>query len=280
MVGKFDPQLRIRYDQAAQELIPLIGEHGVNALAERSLFDPAGISMAHSQGRDYAGGVSYRPGAFAIWKGRHPRSPSAAGTALIVTFSELLSTCVGVPLTNHLLRQAWHGAAERRSRGELHLTPRVRFRSPNGSAPSRCSRRRCACAKRRSLAGAGDPHREDVSRRAGGDQAGHGSDARGERASGRHDGSGANSVRPGGAGQSSQGRVPGRGVARAENAAQRGARMGAHAARKGASAWTRHTRNSDHRAQRHVAGAHHRRSPRRVECWSRERFAWLPSRWM
>ena len=98
------------YDQAAQELIPLIGEHGVNALAERSLLLIRREFPWLTAKEEITPEVSPIAQVVRDLEGQAPAVALSAGTALIVTFSELLSTCVGVPLTNHLLSQAWHGA--------------------------------------------------------------------------------------------------------------------------------------------------------------------------
>jgi hypothetical protein len=97
------------YDQAAQELNPLIGEHGVNALAERSL---------HLMRREFTWLTAkdvLTPEVSPIAQLRldlerqAPPVALAAGAALIATFTELLSTFLGARLTKHLLGQAWPG---------------------------------------------------------------------------------------------------------------------------------------------------------------------------
>ena len=98
------------YDQAAQELIPLIGEHGVNALAERSLLLIRREFPWLTAKEEMTPEVSPLAQVVRDLEGQASGVALSAGIALIVTFRELLSACVGVPLTNHLLRQAWHGA--------------------------------------------------------------------------------------------------------------------------------------------------------------------------
>jgi hypothetical protein len=98
------------YDQAAQALIPLIGERGVNALADRSLILIRREFPWLTAKEEITPEVSPIAQVVRDLEGQAPAVAISAGTALIVTFSEMLSTCVGVPLTNHLLSQAWHGA--------------------------------------------------------------------------------------------------------------------------------------------------------------------------
>jgi hypothetical protein len=98
------------YDQAAQELIPLIGKHGVNALADRSLLlirrefpwltAKDGITPEVSPIGQVILDLEMQAPAIAL----------SAGAALIATFTELLSTFVGAPLTKLLLSQAWREA--------------------------------------------------------------------------------------------------------------------------------------------------------------------------
>jgi len=98
------------YDQAAQELIPLIGEHGVNALADRSVLLIRREFPWLTAKEEITPEVSPIGRVLLDLEGQAPAVALSAGAALIATFSELLSTFVGAQLTTHLLSQAWHGA--------------------------------------------------------------------------------------------------------------------------------------------------------------------------
>lgn len=95
------------YDQAAQELIPLIGELGVNALAARSVR----LVQREFPWLTVTQGIGPEVSPLAQVRVDLERQASAvaltAAVALIFTFSELLSTFVGAPLTGRLLSKAW-----------------------------------------------------------------------------------------------------------------------------------------------------------------------------
>jgi hypothetical protein len=103
------------YDQAAQELIPLIGERGVNALADRTvrLVQREFPWLTAKQGT--APEVSPLAQMRLDLEGQAAPVALSAAVTLIATFSELLSTFVGAPLTRHLLSQAWRGDPTDRS---------------------------------------------------------------------------------------------------------------------------------------------------------------------
>jgi hypothetical protein len=98
------------YDQAAQEIIPLIGERGVNALADRSLHLIRREFPWLTAKEEITPEVSPIAQVRLDLERQAPAVALSAGVALIATFSELLSTFVGAPLTQHLLSQAWRGA--------------------------------------------------------------------------------------------------------------------------------------------------------------------------
>lgn len=97
------------YEQVAQELTPLIGALGVNALAARSvrLIQPEFPWLTANHG------ISPEVSPLAQVRLDLERQPPpvalSAAVTLIATFSELLSTFVGAPLTARLLSQAWRG---------------------------------------------------------------------------------------------------------------------------------------------------------------------------
>jgi hypothetical protein len=97
------------YDQAAHELIPLIGELGVNALVARSvrLVQREFPCLTATQG--IAPEISPLAQVRLDLERQAPAVALSAAVALIATFSELLSTFVGAPLTRRLLSRAWCG---------------------------------------------------------------------------------------------------------------------------------------------------------------------------
>jgi hypothetical protein len=97
-------------EQAARELLPFIGHHGVNALAARSL------RLIQDEFPWLTSPPSPVPDSCPLARVRldlarqPPAVALAAAVSLIVTFSDLLATFVGASLTMTVLRQAWHGA--------------------------------------------------------------------------------------------------------------------------------------------------------------------------
>jgi hypothetical protein len=98
------------YDQAAQELSPLIGEHGVNALADRSLLLIRREFPWLTAKNEITAEASPIAQLLLDLERQAPPAALAAGAALIATFTGLLSTFLGARLTKHLLGQAWQGA--------------------------------------------------------------------------------------------------------------------------------------------------------------------------
>jgi hypothetical protein len=97
------------YDQAAQELIPLIGELGVNALVARSVR----LIQREFPWLTVAQGIAPEVSPLAQLRLDLERQATtvalSAAVALLATFSELLSTFIGAPLTRRLLSKAWRG---------------------------------------------------------------------------------------------------------------------------------------------------------------------------
>jgi len=96
-------------EQAATELLPLIGKLGVNALAARSLRLTQGefpwLTVTQAPAPELSPLAQIR-----LDLERQPAAVAlAAAVSLIVTFSDLLSTFVGGPLTVTILGQAWRG---------------------------------------------------------------------------------------------------------------------------------------------------------------------------
>ena len=115
---------RRAYDELARVVAPLIGQVGVDALAGRAL---------HLAQREYPWLVHTREGT-PVWTERTPRTPppeqaerpfaqvifclerqdpavaTEAAGAVFATFTGLLVTFIGEPLTASLLRKAWPDA--------------------------------------------------------------------------------------------------------------------------------------------------------------------------
>jgi len=101
---------RRAYDELAQVAAPLIGQAGVDALTGRAL---------HLTQRQYpwllpAGDPQQSEGLFArvIFRleRQHPAVATEAAGVLFATFTGLLVTFIGEPITARLLRKAWPDA--------------------------------------------------------------------------------------------------------------------------------------------------------------------------
>src|SRR4051794_9026221 len=90
------------YHRAAPELIPLIGEHGVNALADRSLLLIRREFPWLTANDEMTPEVSPIGQVVLDLEQQPPVLALSASTALIATFSELLSTFVGGSLAKDL----------------------------------------------------------------------------------------------------------------------------------------------------------------------------------
>jgi hypothetical protein len=98
------------YRQAEQQLVPLIGERGVNALADRSLVLIRREFPWLTAREGITPEVSPIGEALLDMEGQPPAVALSAGAALIATFCNLLETFVGAPLTTLLLGHALRGA--------------------------------------------------------------------------------------------------------------------------------------------------------------------------
>jgi hypothetical protein len=95
------------YDRAAQLLIPLIGELGVNALAARSVRLIQAEFPWLTAAQVTAPEVSPLPQVRSDLERQASAVALAAAVALLATFTDLLSAFVGAPLTTRLLSTAW-----------------------------------------------------------------------------------------------------------------------------------------------------------------------------
>ena len=98
------------YERLAQELAPLIGDAGLNAVCARSV---------HLTQREFswlvpADSAGPRDAPFAhvrlSLEGQDPAVAADAAVAVLATFGELLASFIGDSLTTRLLREAWPGA--------------------------------------------------------------------------------------------------------------------------------------------------------------------------
>jgi hypothetical protein len=97
------------FEQAARQLLPLIGERGVNALAARSLRLIQGEFPWLTATEEPVPELSPLAQVHLDLKAQPPAVALAAAVSLLVTFTDLLSTFVGASLTMSILGQAWHG---------------------------------------------------------------------------------------------------------------------------------------------------------------------------
>jgi len=95
------------WEQVASRLVPVIGARGVDALFSRSLHLTSAafpwLAVVGEQGRPDA----QRAGLKARLAGRETEAATAAGYALLVTFTELLASLIGEALTGRLLGPVW-----------------------------------------------------------------------------------------------------------------------------------------------------------------------------
>jgi len=95
------------WDQVAYRLAPVIGARGVDALFSRSLH----LTSAAFPWLAVVGEQGHRDAQLASLKarlaGRETDAATAAASALLATFSELLVTLIGESLTGRLLDPVW-----------------------------------------------------------------------------------------------------------------------------------------------------------------------------
>lgn len=95
------------WGQVASQLTPVIGARGVDALFSRSLHLTSAafpwLAVPGEQGRPAA----QRAGLKARLAGREADAATAAGSALLATFTELLASLIGESLSGRLLGPVW-----------------------------------------------------------------------------------------------------------------------------------------------------------------------------
>ena len=95
------------YERLAQELAPLIGEAGLNAVCARSVHltqrEFSWLAPADSSGPGDAPFADVR----LSLEGQDPAIATDAAIAVLATFGELLASFIGDSLTTRLLRAAW-----------------------------------------------------------------------------------------------------------------------------------------------------------------------------
>jgi hypothetical protein len=107
------------WHQVADRLAPVIGVQGVNVLFSRSLH----LTSATFQWLVNAGDRGSNNAQLATLEARlagcKPEISAEASYALLVTFTELLTTLIGEPLTDRLLNPVWE-PSRRRLNGRLN----------------------------------------------------------------------------------------------------------------------------------------------------------------
>jgi hypothetical protein len=95
------------YERLAEELAPLIGEAGINAVCARSVHltqrEFPWLAPADSAGPRDAPFTHVR----LSLEGQDPAVATDAAIAVLATFGELLASFIGDSLTTRLLREAW-----------------------------------------------------------------------------------------------------------------------------------------------------------------------------
>jgi hypothetical protein len=95
------------WTQVGQCLVPMIGTRGVDALFGRALQLTAATIPWLAAGLEYEDGSGPLANAMARLADRDPDAAEAASLVLLVTFTSLLATLIGEPLTDRLLDPVW-----------------------------------------------------------------------------------------------------------------------------------------------------------------------------
>ncbi|WP_348008537.1 hypothetical protein [Rhodoferax sp.] len=91
----------------AAQLEPVIGERGVGVLLDRALHLVGKKFPWLAQAGPLERGVDSLAHLQARFSSRNAQEAAEAGCALLVTFTELLATLIGEPLTERLLASVW-----------------------------------------------------------------------------------------------------------------------------------------------------------------------------
>jgi hypothetical protein len=98
---------RRAYDELARVLAPLIGQVGMDALAARAVHLAQREYPWLAKTRDPEQAEGPFPHASFSLERQGPALAIEAAAAVLATFTELLATLIGEPLTARLMRQAW-----------------------------------------------------------------------------------------------------------------------------------------------------------------------------
>ena len=95
------------WSRMADQLVPVVGTLGVEALFKRSVqLTSAAFPWMTPPGEE-ADGASLPARVTTLLAGREPDTAAQAGYSLLTTFTELLATLIGHSLTKRLLAPAW-----------------------------------------------------------------------------------------------------------------------------------------------------------------------------
>lgn len=95
------------WHQMADRLVPVIGARGVDVLFSRSLYLTSAAFPWLANAGDHGDSVAQLASLKARLAGREPDASAEASCALLVTFTELLTTLIGESLTGRLLGPVW-----------------------------------------------------------------------------------------------------------------------------------------------------------------------------
>jgi hypothetical protein len=89
------------------QLVPVIGTRGLDVLFRRALHQTTTAFPWLAASVDRGGSAGPLPSLMACLATQHTAAAAAAAEALLLTFTELLTTLIGESLTERLLAPAW-----------------------------------------------------------------------------------------------------------------------------------------------------------------------------
>jgi hypothetical protein len=89
------------------QLVPVIGARGLDVLFRRALHETTTAFPWLAASVDRGGSASPLPSLMACLATQHTAAAAEAAYALLFTFTELLATLIGEPLTERLLAPVW-----------------------------------------------------------------------------------------------------------------------------------------------------------------------------
>ncbi len=95
------------FREVAARLSPVVGDRGVDVLLRRALHLTSTAFPWLDLAQEEGDGAAPLTALHAHLATRDARSAADAGQALLVTFTELLATLIGTPLTRRLLAPVW-----------------------------------------------------------------------------------------------------------------------------------------------------------------------------